>query len=259
MSGDARLSACSTAPFRAAEFRSREEFESYLKENERLMADRWLHEQSLASRSDRVVLDGTCGLCLEEAEFTSHTDGGEATAAGRVPNWREGMMCSCDRRLINRQRALLHYVLDTGALEPWMRVLGLGDMAAMQPVLQTCSARLVSGPGALLQAARERDGLKNPDYHLILSADQLTRATAVKDLFAMLRRILVSGGQFVFTAAFDPRAAPGEAAGPDRPCDWSLIPQLLDGGFANAKACLYWSEEFGYLGPGNFIFAAQAA
>src|SRR4051812_12493357 len=103
---DASKSAISSvAPFRVAEFRSREEFDDYLKDNERLLGHRWLYEQSLASEEEQVVLAGSCGLCLEEAEFPSRTEGGEATMAGRVPNWREGMICNCERRLINRQRA----------------------------------------------------------------------------------------------------------------------------------------------------------
>jgi hypothetical protein len=255
---DASNSAISSvAPFRVAEFRSREEFDDYLKDNERLLGHRWLYEQSLASEEEQVVLAGSCGLCLEEAEFTSRTEGGEATMAGRVPNWREGMICNCERRLINRQRALLHYILDTRALEPWMRVFSLGDLGPMQPVLESCAAKLTCGPDALMQTNRERDELRHPGYHLVVSAEQLNNANASTELFAVLNRILTRGGQFVFTAPFDPHVAPGPSPDPASPCDWSLIPRLLDGGFTIAKACLFWSEEFGYLGPRNLIFVAQ--
>jgi hypothetical protein len=257
MPADAKPAIDAVAPFRFAEFRSREEFDDYLRDNERLMGARWLYEQSLASQGAQVVLAGSCGLCLEDAEFTSPTEGGEATAAGRVPNWREGMTCNCDRRLINRQRALLHYLLDTRALEPWMRVFSLGDLGAMQPVLGSCAAKLTCGPDALIHAKRERDALRHPDHHLVVSAEQLNNADASKELFTVLNRILTRGGQLVFTAPFDPQGAAGQSADSLSPCDWSLLPRLLDGGFAVAKACLFWSEEFGYLGPRNFIFVAQ--
>jgi hypothetical protein len=221
------------------------------------MNNRWLYEQSLASQSERVILAGSCGLCLEEVEFASSTEGGEATAAGRVPNWREGMVCSCDRRLINRQRALLHYLLYTGALEPWMRVLSLGDMEAMQPVLEGCAAKLTCGPTALVQANWERSELKNPNYHLIISAEQLNNTTASKSFFDFLNKILSAGGRFVFTAPFDPRDATDQSPDRGQPCNWSLLQRLLDSDFVSAKACLFWSEEFGYLGPRNFIFEAK--
>jgi hypothetical protein len=254
MPGEATQMVCSTAPFRVAEFRSKREFESYLKANARLMANRWLYEQSLASPANQVVLAGTCGLCLDEVEFTSATKNGEMTGAGCVPNWREGMVCSCERRLINRQRALLHYLLKMSALEPWMRVLGLGDMAAMEPMLKVYSAKYSCEPGDL---HAERGSLKNPNYHLIVSAEQLNRGMAEREYFSVLSQNLVPGGQFVFTAAFDPHDSLAQSANPEGPCDWSLIPRLLAGGFSSAKACLYWSEEYGYLGPRNFIFVAK--
>lgn len=259
MSVDAKLAVRPVAPFRFVEFQSQEEFDAYLRGHERLMSNRWLYEQSLASRGEQIVLAGSCGLCLEEVEFTSPTESGEATTAGRVPNWREGMICSCTRRLINRQRALLHYLLDSGSLEPWMRVLGLGEIEAIQPMLEGCSAKLTCGPLALVQAGRERDELKHPKYHLIILAEQLNNANANKNLFSLLNKILANGGRFVFTAPFDAQVAVSQSPDPRRPCDWSLISCLLDGGFASAKACLFWSEEFGYLGPRNFIFSAQKA
>jgi hypothetical protein len=37
---------------------------------------------------------------------------------------------------------------------------------------------------------------------------------------------------------------------------WGILKLLQEAGFSDAKACTFWSEEFGYLGPLNFIFAA---
>src|SRR4051794_4531340 len=95
------------APFPKETYRSYSEFEAYLETSESKRKLRWLHERSLASKEATVTLSGTCGLCLTPTTFTASTRGGEPAPNGLMPNWREELRCGCERRFINRQRALL--------------------------------------------------------------------------------------------------------------------------------------------------------
>ena len=237
------------APFRMTRFHSRMEFEAYLTETEALRGNRWLYEQSLATPNDAVVLSGTCGLCLSSARFTAPTRGGETTGLGRVPNWREGLVCDCNQRLINRERALMHYLLDTSSLQPWMRVLGLGLLESLRPMLIQLSARLTYQPGPLDTIAIAKPHLGEQGYHLIVSVEQFGQP----GMLSTLASRLVPGGQLVFTAPFD---ATGPEPTTKSAVGWSILDRLCECGFADAQACTYWSEEFGYLGPFNFIFSA---
>jgi hypothetical protein len=252
----AKAAAClaGVARFRMTEFRDREEFDLYLREIDALISNRWLYERSLATLKDAVVLAGTCGLCLEPAHFTASTRGGEAVGAARLPNWREGLVCDCDQRLINRERALMHYLLDTGSLQSWMRVLGLGQLGALRAVLADAAGQLLVWPGALDNVTAARVDLAEKGYHLIVSAEQFDACTTRPAAIVALASLLLPGGRLVFTAPFDVNAAGPAAAGP---LGWFVLDRLREHGFATAKACLYWSEEFGYLGPFNFIFAAS--
>jgi hypothetical protein len=240
------------APLRTTEFRNREEFELYLRESDALRGNRWLYEQSLATTQDAVVLDGTCGLCLCSASFTAPTRGGETVASGRVPNWREGLVCDCEQRLVNRERALVHYLMDTSSLQPWMRVLGSGLLGTLRPVLSQLSDDFAYWSESLDDLAAAGAPLGGQGYHLIVSVEQFDVQSARPRILSALASLLVPGGQLIFTAPCDVNA--------DRPATGpiglSVLKDLREHGFADAKICTYWSEEFGYLGAFNFIFAA---
>jgi len=245
------------APFRMTEFRERAEFVEYMKHSAVLRGDRWLYEQSLATLDDAVVLQGTCGVCLTEASFTASTRSGEQVAGGRVPNWREELVCDCKHRLSNRQRALLHYLLTTNVLQPWTRVLGLGDHGALFPVFKSLIPGLMCWTGSTNRLPIYQPSEVDRQYHLILSVEQLDSSWMQRETIAALAAQLMEGGRLIFTTPFDV-ASEGAHPGPSvRPVGWTILESLRDYGFSDAKACLYWSEEFGYLGPLNFIFEAS--
>ncbi len=254
---DVTTAQADVAGFRMTEFRDYREFEHYLKEFESTRAYRWLYEQSLASLSPSVVINGTCGVCLSEACFTAPTRGGEVTPAGRVPNWREGLACNCDKRMINRERALLHYLLASGALQPSMRVIALGEMGALRDALADVTEHVIYRPAPLAHVLTAGAASLNTEQrsHLLVSAEQIDASSSVPGMVSALADLLVEGGRLVFTAAFDP-SPPGARVTGHGSIGWSILEILTRHGFFDAKACLFWSEEFGYLGPMNFIFDA---
>lgn len=216
-----------------------------------------MYEQSLATPEAEIVLSGTCGICLNEARFTAKTRGGEAVSGGRVPNWRDQLACDCELQLINRERALLHYLLATQSIQPWMRVLALGVLPRLHAPLADLAAHLTFRQDSLESAPRTFNSPKEKrqSYHLIISSEQLDASTARSAVVQGLAQMLSVGGRLVFTAAFDPTAqTPADERGP---LAWSILEILSNAGLVNAKASTFWSEEFGYLGPTNFIFSAD--
>jgi hypothetical protein len=251
--------------FPAIEFRSFAEFDQYYRQEKPLIDLRWRYEQSLATTEKRLLMNGTCGLCLVPVTFTSSSSGGEITTGGRVPNWRENLVCACERRLINRERALLHYLVAAGALQPWMRIVACGDLGGLRPVLAAMAASMLELEHAALEAtpAREPGAGSDDRRHLLVWVESLERALLSPRLLAAIAERLTPGGRFVFTAPFDasaPDAAglagQGAPVGDPRFVGWDILPMLLAAGFHDAKASLYWSDELGYLGPLNFIFSA---
>jgi len=246
----------SIAPFRTVAFRERAEFEVYSKASEALRADRWLYEQSLATLEDAVTLQGTCGICLTETVFTACTRNGESAAGGKVPNWREGLMCDCRLQLSNRNRAVMHYLLASELLQPWTRVLGLGDLGALLPAIKPLVHSVRCWSGAIEQLPA-RKAAPERTHHLVISMEQLHADSCRPDVLMALSSQLVDGGRLIFTTPFDVNS---DAPDPDcaaGPVGWAILPSLREHGFSDAKACMYWSEEFGYLGPLNFIFDAS--
>jgi hypothetical protein len=253
MSKESLIQQC-VAPFRTVEFRDRAEFEEYSKTSETLRGDRWLYEQSLATLENEVKLQGTCGLCLTETVFTACTRNGEPTAGGRVPNWREELVCDCRQRLGNRHRAILHYLLAAELIHPWTRMLGLGEMGALLSPLRSLSQRLNCWNGAIEQLSALND---YPDYHVIISMEQFHAGLVRPDILTALSSQLVDGGRLVFTTPFDVNVGSAASGQINGPIGWETLSRLREHGFSDAKASMYWSEEFGYLGPLNFIFEAS--
>ena len=165
------------------------------------------------------------------------------------------MICGCSHRLNNRQRALMHFVVAEGFLRPWARILLLGDVAALQPFLASAVDHAFHWVGSLDNIV---SGVTPPrgGYHLILSVEQLTPNLIRADVFGALMKLLASGGTVAFTAPFDANSE-SVPEGDRGPINWCALPMLTKIGFSDARACLYWSEEFGYLGLSNIIIAAS--
>jgi len=262
--------------FPSVSFVSLAEFEEYQRDARSRLDARHAYELSLASSEEAVVRDGTCAPCLRRACFTARTVGGEALDDGRlVPQWREQLVCDCDDRLSNRNRALLHFLAAEAGLRAWSRVLLFGPPGTADRRIAAAAASVASIPRlGFARGGGYRLDAADAAFHLAVSADALHRVPPLAALLGELRRVLVPGGSFVFTVPFHWRAArsvarleglprvsgrlPTEAGGDVHVLGWDILDLLRGAGFGNVRAHAYWSDELGYLGAGNMIFSAVA-
>lgn len=240
-------------------FRSALAFQDFLRSQRTLLDARYAYEVSLAraARENMHYSIGTCGLCLDQTRFSTRMEGDASGAARSDPNWREQQLCDCPQKLNNRFRAMLQLIGTEIGLLPWMRVLLIGEAASIEPYLQTrvgqMTTRLRSGGAAPMPPMAEGA------YHLIISSEHLQAEPMIQRLLAIMRAALMPGGKLFFSAPFDAGAATSRAARAGAPgvLGWDILNILEKAGFDSAAAHLFWSEEFGHLGPFNLIFSAS--
>jgi hypothetical protein len=257
-------------------FRSYDEFQSYLAQNQGALDAHYEYELSLATREASIVRPGTCAPCLRPTSFTTAAQHGETLPDGRhFPNWREEMRCDCDDRLIGRQRAMIHFLQISGLL-PWMHLLLFGTPGDADRRLQSMAAKTIIVPRPYASSDRSsllpHLGLARAAVHLAVSQDYLQFVPPIAAILSEIRDALIDGGRFIFTAPFhfnerSTSLTPAEATafatapvmefrGAAHKFGWDLLSLLKESGFTDAAAYLYWSEELGYLGSMNFIFRA---
>jgi SAM-dependent methyltransferase len=265
------------APFPGKAFVSYAEFDDHCRDMQDRLDSQYLYQQGLGIAEPVLIREGTCAPCLRACRFTAATAGGEVLEDGRVvPNWREQQVCDCDDHLGNRRRALLHFLETMAGMRSWTRVLAFGGadplerrIAAVARELATIR-RMLPGFGATLQRLDAADA----SFDLVLSSDYLHLVPPLERALSEVRRVLVPGGQFVFTVPFRYRAEktvsrtgylrrtggrlPPEFGGEVHEIGWDVLGLLRGGGFSDARAWIYWSDELGYLGTFNTIFVASA-
>jgi hypothetical protein len=274
------LSSFGLAPhFPATRLESGADFVRFQREQRALLDTRYGYEQGLATRGAELVRPGTCAPCLRPTVFRSSTAQGEKLADGRlVPNWRETMRCDCIHGLINRQRALLHFMQVVG-LPSWAHVLLFGPPSAADAYVSQAVKTVTAAPRLLRSLAAGSDAsamfhlpVETDAVHVAVSQDYLHAVPPLGAALSELCRVLMPGGSFIFTVPFhltnaqstpapadvlaEAGDSPAEFWGGVRSLGWDLLDQLRAAGFRDAAAYCYWSEELGYLGPFNLVFRA---
>jgi len=241
-------------------FRSADAFQDFLRSQRTLLDMRYAYEVSLARAARESVHHaiGTCGLCLNQTRFSTRLEGDSPDPAVPGTNWREQQVCDCPQKLNNRFRAMLQLIGAEIGLLPWMGVMLIGEGASIEPHLQARVGQMTTRrrSGGLLPAPLMAEGA----YHLIISSEHLHAEPMVPRLLRTMRAALMPGGKLFFTAPFDVAAATSRAActGAAGVLGWDILNMLERAGFDSAAAHLFWSEEFGHLGPFNLIFSASA-
>jgi hypothetical protein len=234
-------------------------FQEFVCSQRSLLDARYSYEVSLA-RAARETMHhsiGTCGLCLKQTRFSTMIPGNASDAPSPDPNWREQQVCDCPQKLNNRFRAMLQLAGTEIGLLPWMRVLLIGECASIEPYLQTRVAQMTT--------RRRSDGLlpapliEAGAYHLVISSEHLHGEPMIERLLVVMRTALMAGGKLFISARFDVSAATSRApcAGAPGMLGWDILSILERAGFESAAAHLFWSEEFGHLGPFNLLFSAS--
>jgi SAM-dependent methyltransferase len=253
-----------------------EEFRRFVEADGRMLDDRYRREQSLGTKAALVELGGTCGVCTRVTCFKSHTAHGDTTPDGRrVPHWREQQECGCEFRLISRRRALLQRALPWCDAGGWCRAAILGPEADLAGFLASVGVNAVVWPCAQPVPSGSAFGLPSAAelYSLVLSADHLHCVPDLDAAFRELARVLMPGGQLLFTIPFIATSAatvsdftrvplrgrkmPMLMAEPVHQIGWDVLDRLSAAGFSTCAAYCYWSEELGYLGPYNMVFEAS--
>ena len=233
-------------------------FHDFMTANRTLIDMRYAYESALAAhvQAQLLISTGSCGLCLRATEFATFVPEKTEGGAVRAPNFREEQACGCADGLNARFRGLLQFIYGEIGVFPWMRVLVLGAAQCIEPRLRPLVASLCAQ--ARSGQVGEACQVGNPPYHLIIASEYLHAVPLLGDTLAALHGALVPGGHLLFTAPFETAAAVSRAHDDGPVLGWDILDLLAASGFAAAAAHLFWSEEFGYLGPFNMIFSAAA-
>ena len=256
----------------------------------------WSFEKSLIpSTGVDFTVPGFCYVCRASVDFLVDFAYSYEQDGILMPNWRERLVCpGC--RLNNRMRAVIHifeqryhphensdiYITEqTTALYNWFKksflhVRGseyLGDSVGQG----SCNDKGMRNED-LTQLSFDND-----EFDYILSFDVFEHIPNYKEALSECCRCLKPGGILYFSAPFVKTAEknivraslsntgevthvlPPEYHGNPLSSDgclsfyqfgWEILDELQALGFTNAKALLYWSREFGYLGGEQLIFVA---
>ena len=218
------------------------------------------------------------------------------TPSGKVPNWRERMVCpSC--RMNNRQRAMVHVARDELGLNARSRVYLTEQVSAVYTAVRRVFSGTIGSeflgpqvePGTVNEGGvRHEDvtGLSLPagSVDAVLTFDVLEHVPDYRKAFAEFHRVLAPDGCLLFTIPFLPdseesfvraeHGANGELihhrppqyhGDPVRPSEgvlcyhdfgWDLLGHLREAGFADAALLAFRSLDYGYLGGWQIAFVA---
>ncbi len=242
-------------------------FDAFCSESQALLDARFVYEQALAVCDGSVVREGSCASCVRVAHFL--------TQAG---DWRDGQVCNCADRLGHRARAMLHFLQTCAGLDEQSALAFIGPPGPLEHRLAGQVSPPVILPRLLLSVEAGGDAvyrLDAPDgaFGIAICWDYLQRIPPLEEALLEIRRVLVSGGWFVFSLPFHylaaetisrlghvPRRAgrlPAEFRGEINEIGWDILDKLRAAGFSQAQVHHYWSDELGYLGAFNLLLSAR--
>ena len=215
----------------------------------------------------------TCAACLRPTVLTSATASGRPGDGGlRLPDWSSEQRCDCEDRLGGRDRALLHAAATVGGLRPWSRLLLFGPATALGGRLAALAGSTVQvadlAPGGASGAA-PAIAAADAAADVLVAADSLHRAPALRPVLMELRRVAAPGATLLARLPFRERATATahrrpRLAGPRlspielHAVGWDILAMLHDAGWSHAEMLRYWSRELGYFGSRNFLLRAVA-
>ncbi|WP_259735006.1 class I SAM-dependent methyltransferase [Synechococcus sp. CS-602] len=256
-----------------------------------------IFEKKLAlDSSKQFAYNGYCYVFKAFVDFIVDYDYAYKVDNILMPNWRERLACPVCH-LNNRMRAAVHiFRLETQANEN-AKIYITEQTTILCKLFQqsyknTCGSEYL---GELVRrGSSNSNGIRNEDltnlsfnsnrFDAILSFDVLEHIPNYKKALEECYRCIKPGGSIFISAPFElaskknimraylcqagglvhllPPEYHGDPINPEG-ClcfyhfGWDILDDLREVGFSDAKALLYWSKEFGYLGGEQLILVAQ--
>jgi SAM-dependent methyltransferase len=251
------------------------DFNAYWSATRATLDQTFLHERTFATTEPLIVLAGTCAPCMRPTRFTASTANGERLEDGAaLPEWREGLTCGCPDRLNARLRATLHFLQTVTQISPWTRLLEFGPKSNLHSRLAGICRRFSWCPRLEVYHGAYRLPLASESIDVVLASDVIQVMPPLDAVISEVRRVLAPGGQFVATVPFRLFAETTVSKLDHLPLTdgllptvhghevhefgWDILDRLRAARFRRALAYAYRSEELGYYGIANMVFAADA-
>jgi len=254
-------------------------------------------ERALQGSSDFFSVPGFCFVCRRPVSFRVDARHGLVDPDGRsIPNWRENLVCpGC--RLNNRMRAAVQILHDVCGPKPDSAFYLTEQTTPMYHWLNRAFSDVIGSEYWAADTPvriRKMKGLRNEDltrlsfadrqFDFVLSFDVFEHIPDYRKAFRECRRVLKPNGVLFFSIPFVLHSAehhirveiapdgrlvhlvPPEYHGDPMQKDgclcfrhfgWACLDELRQDGFSESAACLYWSEDFGYLGGEQILFMAR--
>lgn len=251
----------------------------------------------LRENEGEFLAAGFCYVCQHETGFrVDYAYAPAATAGRRIPNWRERLVCpSCG--LNNRMRATVHLIELMGGADAHSDIYLTEQTTATYAGFARRFPRCVGSEwlhDGTARGATNARGLRNEDvtalsfddasFDIVVSLDVFEHVPDFRAAFAECHRVLRPGGRLFVTVPFRidledhlVRARVGAEGRVEHLLEpeyhgdpvneqgclafyhfgWQILDDFREQGFDRARAYLYWSSKFGYLGGTQSMFAAE--
>lgn len=246
---------------------------------------------------DSFFLDGFCAVCGKKSSFQAGWMYSLTSPTGeKIINWREHLACMhCG--FVTRIRAALHYFYARMQPFPDAAIYITEQVTNLFEWLKQRHPSIVGSEflGNEVPLGSTKNGVRNEDvtrltfpdncFDYVLSFDVLEHVVddiaALKELF----RVLKPGGTVLFSVPFSssspqkvvrakvaddgeivhlmPPEYHGNPVDPEKGAlafryfAWDLLDEMRKIGFEDAKAEIYWSKEYAYLGVEQFLFVGR--
>jgi hypothetical protein len=252
-------------------------------------------EESLLIGGNEFSVPGYCYITSQYTEFAVKWDRNTTPGQRKMPNWRETLLSH--GLYSNRMRASMHLfeeILRPRREDPIYITEQCSPLYAWltKKYPNTIGSEYLGAkidPGSINEHGVRNESLTAlsfPDESMqfILSLDCFEHFADYKAGLRECAGVLKPGGSLLITVPFRRDSAQNIVRAKDREdgtvkhllppeyhgdplrkegclCyyhfGWELVDDMLEAGFRDPRACLYWSREFGYLGIEQILFYAD--